>query len=690
LDKIDSVVCSPTDLVITHNPYTRIQLINQYEYLNSKKHLTQDILMRLVLTHRIPVEIFEPNFEKDKDADEVVIEHTSPFKRYELLTHREYELYKSNDRISSIPPEQFRIYELIYKQFLFNNISNKTIPLCSEYNYDINDIEDDPNDTRSNNATTKLRMRNRRPQKVAYNYTDDDSANIYQINTHEEYFEDDRPNAYLTIVHKSYIPHIFRYDYIPIQQNKPLSLYKHTYYPKYKYSMIGILDDTPTEYGEGDTDKRKCNGYYKLENNPTIIYKHTPQHDGDMPIILTDYFNGTTQINYSNIENIHNFKTDDMKLYTQHINHNYNNRVYDLLSANPHTVFVEPSGTVDIIASIYKNISFKLVEQSFQSHTIDVLTYGITKSAVKLTDTARKHAKNMSFLYCIQILGIDMNALPMSYKYYDLYELLDSLLYVNKTDINLEFITHMNSYLELFTIELPKPKKYKTAKSYQSTKNYINAFAPTNKQLRNELITAFNTILEVGGIELKTNNNHNNKRNSDIIEINYKHFECDNRYSFILKKEPSHHIHTEPIIVITAPNQYVKCIQKNKYKYTYADDNGNPLNIILYPSFNKDKHITHYKSYKSKPMVVIIDKPRYIPTEYDVNFNYTMPFHLDINPIVCNSNRFITEILKLQPNQATDKVIVALTKDKCKCRHKIPTMLNNNIDNYCMKCGGIV
>ena len=690
LDKIDSDVSSPTDLVITHNPYALIQLINQYEYLNSKKHLTQDILMRLVITHRIPVEIYEPNFEKVKDDEDDTIEHTTPFKRYNLLTHREYEWYKSQDRISSIPHEQFRIYELIYKQFLFNNISNKIIPYCTEYNCDINDIEEEDDHPTNNNKTAQLRMRNRRPQKIEYNYTEYDSNTIHQINTHEEYFDDDRPIVNLNILHKSYIPHFFRYDYIPIQTNKPLSLYKHTYYPKYKYSTIGILDDIPTEYGERDVDKHKFNCYYKLENNPTIIYKNTPQKDGDMPIILTDYFNASTQINYSNVENIHNFKTDDMKLYTQHINLNYNNRLYDLLAVSPHTVFVEPSGTVDIISSNYKNISFKLLDHTFQSHTIDAFTYGITKSAIKLTDTARKNGKNMAFLYCIQILNLDMNALPISYKYYNFYELLDALLYINKTDVNLEFITHMNSYLELFTIELPKPKKYKTAKSYQSTKNYINAFAPTNKQLRNELITAFNTILEVGGIELKTNNIHNNKRNSDMIEINYIHFECDNRYSFILKKEPNRHIHTEPIIVVNAPNVFVKCIQKNKYQYTYADDNGNAINIILYPSFNKDKQITHYKSYKSKPIEIKIDKKIYIPIEYDTTFNYMMPFKVDINPIVCNSTRFITEILKLQPNQATEQLIVSLTKDKCKCKHKVPHNLNSNINNYCMMCGGVL
>lgn len=686
LNKIDEHITSPMDDVVDNNTYARIQLINHYEHLNSNKLFTQDLLMRLKITHKLNVEIYDPPTKRpdETNLDDNIHPTTHPFIRYNLLTHREYEHHKLNDTISSIPTEQLTIYELFFKRFLFKGISNIKIPYCDDYNYDDMDEEDEPN-TISNVAN--LRMMNRHPTKYPYEYTEHDKFEIRKINELYEYDVNDRSTQSLIQTNKSYIPHKFSYNYIPIQNNKPLTLYKHTYYPKYKHSIISVLDEDDPIFDSELNTNYKSQIHYKVENKPIIIYKKTPQNTGDTPIILTDYISCNYPINYSNISNIYNYKTEDLKLYNQHININYNNRIYDLHAHNPHLIFIEKTSEVNIIADTYKNLSFQLVEQTLQLQALKALKFGITNSKIKMSDVSKKKCRNIAFLFVIQTLRIDLYKLPIYHKFKDYNKIMDDLLYSDKSNniFNLEFITRMNSYLEFFTIAVDKPKQYKTEKSYKPTKYYINPQAPTDKHLRAELTEAFKIILEIGGIEIKTANTHSNKRDYDKIVISYHHYQVDNNYSCITNKPSFTSRFTEPIIVVDK-SKHVKCIQKNTYRYTYTENNIEK-SIIMYPSFNKNKEVICYKNYR--PIQIEHKHPPITDDKIQTFYKFCVGTKfVNINPIVCNHDRFVYDILGLQPNPTDTLILVDKTNDKCKCRHRVPYTINDTDENYCMNCGG--
>jgi hypothetical protein len=686
LDKIDEHITSPMDLVVDNNMYSRIQLINHYEHLNSSKLFTQDLLMRLKITHKLNVEIIEPSI-KLNEKDDIIDATTSPFVRYNLLTHREYEHHKLNDTISSIPNEQLSIYEIFYKRFLFKGISNIRVPYCDDYNYDELDCDEFDCDSGIHTHPPTINPTDILCINYQYDYTEYDKHEMQKINELYDYDMNDRSCPTLHQTHKSYIPNKFSYNYLPTQHNTPLTLYKHTYYPKYTHSIISVLDNVDTIFIEDLNTEFKSQVHYKIENKPIIIYKQTPQHDGDNPTILTDYISYKHPINYSNIENIHNFKTDDLSLYNQHINLNYNNRIYDLHSRHPHTVFVETNGSVNIIAETYKNLSFQLVDQTLQLHTLKALKFGITNSKIKMSDVSKKKCKNIAFLFVVQTLQIDLYKLPSYHKFKDFNKIIDDLLYIDKSNniFNLEFITRMNSYLEFFTISVDKPKQFKTEKSYKPTKYYINPQAPTDKHLSKELMDAFNIILEIGGITIKTANKKSNKRDFDKVVICYEHFQVDNDYSCISNKPSFTSRFTEPIIVVDK-SQKVKCIQKNTYRYNYVENNIEK-SIIVYPSVNKNKEIICYKNYKPNSFEI-----KRVPiTDDKLQSFYKLCLgskFININPIICNHDRFVYDILGLQPNPMDTLILTDKNNDKCKCRHRVPYTLNETDENYCMNCGG--
>jgi hypothetical protein len=304
-----------------------------------------------------------------------------------------------------------------------------------------------------------------------------------------------------------------------------------------------------------------------------------------------------------------------------------------------------------------------------------------------MSDVSKKKCKNIAFLFVVQTLQIDLYKLPSYHKFKDFNKIIDDLLYIDKSNniFNLEFITRMNSYLEFFTISVDKPKQFKTEKSYKPTKYYINPQAPTDKHLSKELMDAFNIILEIGGITIKTANKKSNKRDFDKVVICYEHFQVDNDYSCISNKPSFTSRFTEPIIVVDK-SQKVKCIQKNTYRYNYVENNIEK-SIIVYPSVNKNKEIICYKNYKPNSFEI-----KRVPiTDDKLQSFYKLCLgskFININPIICNHDRFVYDILGLQPNPMDTLILTDKNNDKCKCRHRVPYTLNETDENYCMNCGG--
>jgi hypothetical protein len=151
--------------------------------------------MRLKITHKLNVEIIEPSI-KINEKDDIIDATTSPFVRYNLLTHREYEHHKLNDTISSIPNEQLSIYEIFYKRFLFKGISNIRVPYCEmgaspyddKVNYEMgaspydDELDCDEFDCDSGVYPQPILMNQTPTINYQYKYTEYDKHEIQKIN----------------------------------------------------------------------------------------------------------------------------------------------------------------------------------------------------------------------------------------------------------------------------------------------------------------------------------------------------------------------------------------------------------------------------------------------------------------------------------------------------------------------------